>query len=45
MPNTIPDLSALKWIKSSHSGNGGANCVEVAPATGSRPPDHQLQNR
>ncbi|MFJ6212519.1 DUF397 domain-containing protein [Streptomyces sp. NPDC092296] len=29
--STTPDLSRAKWVKSSFSGNGGANCVEVAP--------------
>jgi Domain of unknown function (DUF397) len=26
------DLSCAEWVKSSYSGNGGANCVEWAPA-------------
>lgn len=26
------DLSSMHWRKSSHSGQGGADCVEVAPA-------------
>ena len=25
-----PDLSAVRWRKSSHSGQGGQDCVEVA---------------
>ncbi|OLT12713.1 DUF397 domain-containing protein [Actinomadura sp. CNU-125] len=29
---THPDLSALAWRKSSHSGGQGGQCVEVAPA-------------
>lgn len=29
---TNPDLSGAEWVKSSYSGNGGANCVEWAPA-------------
>ncbi len=27
-----PDLSRAEWIKSTYSGNGGADCVEWAPA-------------
>jgi hypothetical protein len=27
---TNPDLSPTTWRKSSRSGNGGGNCVEVA---------------
>ncbi|GGO57380.1 hypothetical protein GCM10012287_53130 [Streptomyces daqingensis] len=30
--STNPDLSRAEWVKSSYSGNGGANCVEWAPA-------------
>jgi hypothetical protein len=29
--NTTPGLSAAEWVKSSYSGNGGANCVEWSP--------------
>ncbi|MBO8184718.1 MULTISPECIES: DUF397 domain-containing protein [Streptomyces] len=29
--STTPDLSSAEWVKSSYSGNGGANCVEWAP--------------
>ncbi|MBP5869116.1 DUF397 domain-containing protein [Streptomyces sp. LBUM 1486] len=25
------ELSAATWIKSSHSGDNGGNCIEVAP--------------
>ncbi|MFD5185935.1 DUF397 domain-containing protein [Streptomyces sp. NPDC058372] len=33
-----PDLSTARWIKSSHSGNNGGNCLELALAvTGSAP--------
>ncbi len=28
------ERAGMKWRKSSHSGNGGANCVEVAAAAG-----------
>ena len=28
---TRHELSAATWIKSSHSGNDGGNCVEIAP--------------
>lgn len=31
MSNTL-DLSPLEWVKSTHSGNGGGNCVEWSPA-------------
>jgi Domain of unknown function (DUF397) len=30
--STIPDLSSVEWVKSSHSGNGGGSCVEWAPS-------------
>jgi hypothetical protein len=30
----VEDVTELRWHKSSYSGNGGANCVEVA---GNRP--------
>ena len=30
--STTPDLSRAEWVKSSYSGDGGANCVEWAPA-------------
>ncbi|MEU1628646.1 DUF397 domain-containing protein [Streptomyces sp. NPDC020096] len=30
--STTPDLSRAEWLKSSYSGNGGANCVEWAPS-------------
>ncbi|MFW6723207.1 DUF397 domain-containing protein [Streptomyces sp. MAR4 CNY-716] len=30
--STTPALSGAEWVKSSYSGNGGANCVEWAPA-------------
>lgn len=30
MPVTPAELTRLKWRKSLRSGNGGANCVEVA---------------
>jgi hypothetical protein len=29
--NKSPDLSRVAWVKSSYSGNGGGNCVEIAP--------------
>jgi Domain of unknown function (DUF397) len=29
--STSPDLANAQWVKSSYSGNGGGNCVEVAP--------------
>lgn len=29
---TSLDLSAANWIKSSHSGTNGGDCVEIAPA-------------
>lgn len=29
-PRDLPDLSRATWRKSSLSGNGGADCVEVA---------------
>lgn len=29
--STTPDLTGLRWVKSSYSGNGGGNCLEVAP--------------
>jgi hypothetical protein len=29
--STSPDLSHAEWVKSSYSGNGGANCLEWAP--------------
>ncbi|MQY14191.1 hypothetical protein SRB5_43530 [Streptomyces sp. RB5] len=30
--STTPDPTHAVWIKSSHSGNGGGNCVEWAPS-------------
>ncbi|WP_461005747.1 DUF397 domain-containing protein, partial [Streptomyces capparidis] len=30
--NAIPDLTHAQWLKSTHSGNGGGNCVEWAPS-------------
>ncbi|PJE96514.1 DUF397 domain-containing protein [Streptomyces carminius] len=30
--SNLVDLSPAEWVKSSHSGNGGANCLEWAPA-------------
>lgn len=30
--STTPDLTGVQWVKSSYSGNGGGNCLEVAPA-------------
>ncbi|WBB57765.1 DUF397 domain-containing protein [Streptomyces sp. WMMC500] len=30
--STMPGFSGAEWVKSSYSGNGGANCVEWAPA-------------
>ncbi len=29
--NTIPDLFAAEWVKSSYSNTGGGDCVEWAP--------------
>uniref|UniRef100_UPI0019087C4D DUF397 domain-containing protein n=1 Tax=Streptomyces adelaidensis TaxID=2796465 RepID=UPI0019087C4D len=29
--STFPDLTAARWVASSYSGNGGGNCLEVAP--------------
>ncbi|ADI08427.1 regulatory protein [Streptomyces bingchenggensis BCW-1] len=29
--STTPDLTGALWVKSSFSGNGGAQCVEWAP--------------
>ena len=29
--STTPDLCRAEWLKSSYSGNGGANCIEWAP--------------
>jgi hypothetical protein len=29
--SATPDLTGARWIKSSFSGNGGAQCVEWAP--------------
>lgn len=29
--STTPELSHAEWVKSSYSGDGGANCVEWAP--------------
>ncbi|MGP3966451.1 DUF397 domain-containing protein [Streptomyces sp. 6N223] len=31
--STIPDLSGVEWVKSSHSNNNGGSCVEWAPTT------------
>ncbi|MBW1602716.1 DUF397 domain-containing protein [Streptomyces sp. JJ66] len=28
----IPDLSQAHWVKSSHSGGNGGECVEYAPS-------------
>jgi hypothetical protein len=30
------ELTSARWLKSSHSGDDGGNCVEVAPAAGSK---------
>ncbi len=29
--STTPDLTGARWVASSFSGNGGGNCLEVAP--------------
>ncbi|MGX2996043.1 DUF397 domain-containing protein [Streptomyces sp. JNUCC 64] len=29
--STAPDAARAHWVASSHSGNGGGNCVEWAP--------------
>ncbi|MFE9442462.1 DUF397 domain-containing protein [Streptomyces sp. NPDC006602] len=29
--STTPDLTGARWVASSYSGNGGGNCLEVAP--------------
>ncbi|MFI5877511.1 DUF397 domain-containing protein [Streptomyces sp. NPDC051445] len=30
--STTPGPSAMQWVKSSYSGNGGGNCVEWCPS-------------
>ncbi|MFE6226924.1 DUF397 domain-containing protein [Streptomyces sp. NPDC057854] len=30
--STTPDLTGVRWVASSYSGNGGGNCVEWAPS-------------
>ncbi|WP_371783181.1 DUF397 domain-containing protein [Streptosporangium subroseum] len=37
-PRKLPDLSHAAWRKSSLSGNGGADCVEVAIVSGTDKP-------
>ncbi|MGW1673319.1 DUF397 domain-containing protein [Streptomyces sp. NPDC002324] len=29
--STTPDLTGARWVASSYSGNGGGNCLQVAP--------------
>lgn len=49
--STTPDPSALRWVASSYSGDGGGNCIEwspsaarvsgVVPVRDSKAPDRQ----
>ncbi|MGW4638597.1 DUF397 domain-containing protein [Sphaerisporangium sp. NPDC004334] len=36
MDELIRELRKAEWIKSTHSGSNGGNCVEVARLSGSR---------